>query len=159
MSCQTQIITNETNQRIYNRNIPSSLLPYHLEVRPVNTKYTYFPILEPRNVSIENPSTKIPYQTNLVFFPGNTTAPLSGYSVNDESQLRNQIYPLSKCSQTVYIPSSKSQLYNAFLSNTPSQSHSLLFNKEPISKTICFLPQYDSHSMFYHSTRSNLNSL
>ena len=45
--CSSQI-RKETNSRIYDRNIPSQMLQPYLEVRPVMTKYSYFPIVDPR---------------------------------------------------------------------------------------------------------------
>ena len=38
-------IHTQTNERIYNRNIPSQMLQPYLDVRPVMTKYSYFPIV------------------------------------------------------------------------------------------------------------------
>ena len=35
------IIRSQTNNRIYNRNIPSKLLQPYIDVRPVMTKYSY----------------------------------------------------------------------------------------------------------------------
>jgi hypothetical protein len=39
---------NQTNTRIYDRNIPSQMLQPNIDVRPAMTKYTYLPIVEPR---------------------------------------------------------------------------------------------------------------
>jgi hypothetical protein len=75
------------------------------------------------------------YNSENVFNPG-TSAPYSGYAtnINKESELKNQIYALQSCSQSVYVPSSKSDLYmNYGLSsqNTPQNyPHSLLFKEE-----------------------------
>ena len=41
-------IQNATNQRIYDRNIPSQFLQPYLSVRPVLTKYSIMPIVDPR---------------------------------------------------------------------------------------------------------------
>ena len=41
-------IHNQTNQRIYGRNIPSQMLQPYVDVRPVMTKYSYLPIVDPR---------------------------------------------------------------------------------------------------------------
>ena len=46
-------IHKQTNQRIYSRNIPSQMLQPYIDVRPVMTKYSYFPIVDPRkNISV-----------------------------------------------------------------------------------------------------------
>ena len=38
----------EMNKKIYERNIPSNQLQPYLDVRPVMTKYSYLPIVDPR---------------------------------------------------------------------------------------------------------------
>ena len=75
--CNSQI-QRETNTRIYDRNIPSQMLQPYLDVRPVLTKYSYFPIVDPRkpiNVPMEQMPT---YNVHKTFNPGNTTSPWSG---------------------------------------------------------------------------------
>ena len=127
----------QTNHRIYDRNIPSQPLQPYLDVRPVLTKYSYFPIVDPRkdlNVRLHQMPS---YNQHAVFNPGNTQGPWSGYAtkINTESELRNQIYALQKCSQSVYVPNSTSDLYQ--YSFQPQQvhgnPHSLLFAKEQFS--------------------------
>jgi len=126
-------IHEQTNKRIYDRNIPSQNLQPYLDVRPVTTKYSHFPIVDPRktaNVRLEQMPT---YNVHNVFNPGNTQSPWSGFasSINTESELRNQIYALQKCSQSVYVPNSNSDLYNyKFKTNTTPQQHELLFRDE-----------------------------
>jgi hypothetical protein len=72
------------------------------------------------------------YNVHQVFNPGNTESPWSGFAsnINKESELRNQVYALQKCSQAVYVPNSNSDLY-AYNFQTPSQSnpHQLLFQE------------------------------
>lgn len=102
-----------TNERIYNRNIPSQTLQPYLDVRPVMTKYSIMPIVDPRakiNVPLQQQSV---YSPEKVFNPGNARAPWSGFAsaINTESELRNQVYALQACSQAVYVPSSQSDLY------------------------------------------------
>ena len=153
----------ETNKRIYDRNIPSQFLQPYLDVRPVLTKYSYFPIVDPRkeiNIPLEQMPT---YNVNKVFNPGNTTSPWSGFAanINKESELRNQIYALQKCSQSVYIPNSSSDLFN-YKFNTVKQNnpHELLFKKDS------FLnfnpnpePEIIGSSIFNNSTRSQIKDL
>ena len=123
-------IHKQTNQRIYSRNIPSHMLQPYIDVRPVMTKYSYFPIVDPRkniNASLQQMPT---YNVEQVFNPGNRQAPFSGFAtnVNLESELRNQIYALQKCSQSVYVPSSNSDLYQyKFQTKTHYNPHELLF--------------------------------
>ena len=70
-------IHKQTNNRIYDRNIPSQMLQSYLDVRPVMTKYSYFPIVDPRK-PINVPLTQMPtYNVHQVFNPGNTQSPWS----------------------------------------------------------------------------------
>ena len=129
MSCFSQnqennsAIHNSTNTRIFDRNIPSQMLQPYLSVRPVMTKYSLMPIIDQRapvNVPLLQQPT---YNSSNVFNPGNTTSPWSGFSsaINTESELRNQIFALQKCSQSVYVPKSTSDLYNVNFVSRPSQ--------------------------------------
>jgi hypothetical protein len=125
-------IHNQTNARIYDRNIPSQPLQPYLEVRPVMTKYSYFPVVDPRK-SIRVPMQQMPTYNVQQFNPGNAPGPWSGFAtnVNTESELRNQVYALQKCSQSVYVPQSNSDLYNySFQTVTQPNPHSLLFQTE-----------------------------
>lgn len=126
-------IHKDTNQRIYSRNIPSQMLQPYIDVRPVMTKYSYFPIVDPRkNISV--PLQQMPtYNVHQVFNPGNTQSPYSGFAtnINKESELRNQIYALQKCSQATYVPSSNSDLYSyKFQTKTQPNPHQLLFENQ-----------------------------
>ena len=76
-----------TNRRIYDRNIPSQMLQPYLDVRPVMTKYSYFPIVDPRK-RISVPLQQQPtYNVHNVFNPGNTTSPWSGFASNINTNL------------------------------------------------------------------------
>ena len=166
-NCNQQVnvskIHQETNSRIYDRNIPSQMLQPYLDVRPVMTKYAYFPIVEPRKSNSVPLTVQPTFNPHKIFNPGNTTSPWSGFAsnVNVESELRNQIYALQKCSQSVYVPSSKSDLYNyGFTPNPTPQSHSLLFQNESFSQ---FNPNPDSKKvgtgMFFNSTRVQVRDM
>jgi hypothetical protein len=166
-NCNQQVnvskIHQETNSRIYDRNIPSQMLQPYLDVRPVMTKYTHFPIVEPRKSNSVPLTVQPTFSPHNVFNPGNTTSPWSGFAsnVNVESELRNQIYALQKCSQSVYVPSSKSDLYNYGFTPKPThQSHSLLFQNESFSQ---FNPNPDAKTvgtgMFFNSTRVQVRDM
>jgi len=126
-------IHKQTNTRIYDRNIPSQMLQPYIDVRPVLTKYSYFPIVDPRK-PINVPLQQMPtYNVHNVFNPGNSQSPWSGFAsnINKESELRNQIYALQKCSQAVYVPSSNSDLYTYhFQTQTKHNPHELLFKND-----------------------------
>jgi hypothetical protein len=160
--CNSQI-QKETNTRIYDRNIPSQMLQPYLDVRPVMTKYSYFPIVDPRK-PITVPMEQLPiYNINTTFNPGNATAPWSGFasSINTESELRNQVYALQKCSQAVFVPSSNSDLYNyKFHSQKQASPHDLLFQQDKFSD---FNPNPDKgkvgSGMFYNNTRVQVRDM
>jgi hypothetical protein len=159
-------IHNETNRRIYDRNVPSQMLQQYLDVRPAMTKYSYFPIVDPRkevNVRMNQYPT---FNPHTMFNPGNTQSPWSGFAtnINTESELRNQIYALQKCSQAVYVPTSNSDLYTySFKPNNTTnsfQQHNLLFKEETFDS---FNPNPDSKvigsQMFSNPTRAQSRDL
>jgi hypothetical protein len=159
------IIRSQTNNRIYNRNIPSKLLQPYIDVRPVMTKYSYFPIVDPRK-EIKTRFEQLPtYNSEKIFNPGNTESPWSGFAsgINLESELRNQVFALQKCSQATYVPSSNSDLYKAQINPTiqqQQQPHSLLFQKEYFDT---FNPNPNSKvvgsGIFHNSTRAQVKEL
>lgn len=158
-------IHNETNTRVYDRNIPSQVLQPYLGARPVMTKYSRLPVVDPRK-SVTVPLMQLPdYNSRTVFNPGNTKSPWSGFAsnVNVESDLRNQIYAIQKCSQAAYVPSSNSDLYQYGF--TPQQqqvgaAHSLLFSETHFDN---FNPNPDNKivgsGVFYNSTRTQVKEL
>jgi hypothetical protein len=164
--CSSQI-TNSINTRIYDRNIPSQMLQPYLSVRPVMTKYSIMPIVDPRT-PITAPLTVQPiYNVHDVFNPGNAQAPWSGFAtnINTESELRNQIYALQKCSQAVYVPNSNSDLYNYSFKTNMSEGnnynqHNLLFKQENFDS---FNPNPDPNVvgsyMFSNPTRAQVKDL
>lgn len=156
-------IHRQTNTRIYDRNIPSQMLQPYLDVRPVLTKYSYFPIVDPRK-PINVPLVQMPtYNVHQVFNPGNTQSPWSGFAsnINTESELRNQIYALQKCSQAVYVPSSQSDLYNyKFKTQSKPNPHELLFKNDSFETfNPNPAPNLCGNSLFYNSTRCQIRDM
>ena len=125
--------TDELNNRIYIRNIPSHPLQPKYSQIPISTKYSLMPILDQRmepTVSLNNYPI---YNSENVFNPGNAQAPWSGFSnnINLESNLRNQFFANQRCEQAYYVPSSNSDLYNTIVESGPNiQTHPLLFKRE-----------------------------
>lgn len=156
-------IHKQTNNRIYDRNIPSQMLQPYLDVRPVMTKYSYFPIVDPRK-PINVPLTQMPtYNVHQVFNPGNSQSPWSGFAsnINIESELRSQIYALQKCSQASYVPNSNSDLYTyKFQTTSKSNPHELLFRTDSFDS---FNPNPSpglcGSSMFYNNTRCQVKDI
>ena len=156
-------IHNQTNNRIYDRNIPSQMLQPYIDVRPVMTKYSYFPIVDPRksiNVPLQQMAT---FNVDNVFNPGNSKSPWSGFAsnINKESELRNQIYALQKCSQSVYVPSSSSDLYNyKFQTPTQPNPHELLFRDESFNDfNPNPAPELCGTGIFFNSTRCQVKDM
>jgi hypothetical protein len=103
------------------------------------------------------------YNVNKVFNPGNTHSPWSGFAanINTESDLRNQIYALQKCSQSVYVPSSKSDLYTYnFDTKTQTDPHYLLYQNANFDS---FNPNPDpakiGTNLFLNSTRTQVKDM
>ena len=156
-------IHKQTNNRIYDRNIPSKILQPYIDVRPVMTKYSYFPIVDPRK-QINVPLIQQPtYNVNEVFNPGNTQSPWSGFAtnINIESELRNQIYALQKCSQATYVPQSSSDLYT-YKFQTPAKPnpHELLFRNESFGGfNPNPAPELCGSGIFYNNTRCQVKDM
>jgi len=161
--CASQI-TDSINKRIYDRNIPSALLQPYLSVRPVMTKYSLMPIVDPRK-PIQVPMEQLPtFSPHVTFNPGNTQSPWSGFasSINTESELRNQIYALQNCPQSVYVPNSTSDLYVETRPNNTNlqqpfpnlfkEESFVPFNPNPFSQTV-------GDEMFNNNTRVQIRNL
>lgn len=155
----------ELDNRIYERNIPSSNLQPNFGIRPVSTKYDLLPIFDrykPANVPCP-PKGPI-YNVQQVFNPGNAVAPWEGFAsnVNVESTLRNQFFALTDCPQADYIPSSNSDLYTwRFESKTRNEPnpHTLLFEQTQLSQQ----PEHNTfnlgRAMFNNDTRQQLKDV
>ena len=161
--CESKL-QEEMNDKLYKRNVPSKNLQPYLDVRPVMTKYSYFPIVDPRKKITSEFQVMPTYNVDNVFNPGNTQSPWSGFAsnVNVESELRNQIYALQKCSQAVYVPNSQSDLYDfSFMPSVKvEQSHDLLFKNEKFDNfnPNCFKDDV-GYNMFNNSTRTQIKDL
>ena len=153
-----------TYYRSYIRNVPSQNLQPYLNCRPVSTKYNILPTVDGRK-DIEVPLNQhATYCQESIFNPGTCKGPWSGYAsnINHESELRNQIFALQKSSQSVYIPSSKSNLYNVKWNNKEKQEQPfpylfqtqefVPFNANPNSNSI-------GYALFNNATRQQLKDL
>jgi hypothetical protein len=149
------------NLEISKRNIPSAPIQPYLSFHPVSTKYEILPVFNIRKESGVELEQKCSYNTNLIFNPGNRKPPSWCDYVNTESELRNQIYGLSKGSQRVYVPSSNSDLYfYRFNSgnNNDLQQHPLLFRTEVFES---FNPNKNNlgNQLFNNNTRVQLKQM
>jgi hypothetical protein len=160
--CQNER-TDELNERISSRNIPSQpLQPFYYQT-PVSTKYGYMPILDQRKES-SVPLNNYPiFSPHTTFNPGNNMAPWQGFAnnVNVESTLRNQFFGLQDCQQAYYVPSSTSDLYKVSVpppSQPVNQQFPLLFKREVFDH---FNPNSDNlgNSFFNNSTRTDIKDI
>jgi hypothetical protein len=148
MSVTTQQILKETNERIYQRNLPSTPIQAYLSPRPIGLKQSYFPVSTPP-VSPDGFTIEPIFQPCSMFQPGDGAGPWSGYATNitTEDYLR-----------TPRIPSSQSDLYRVEWESGPTETRAGLgLGKHALLNTGFELPQLPrppvSGSIFNHSTR------
>lgn len=150
--------------RSYQRNIPSQPLQPYLDARPVQTKYSIMPIVDPRK-QINTPLVQCAtFTSETIYNPGNDTGPWSGYAsnINHETELKNQIFALQSCSQATYIPSSNSSLYQVKWKNDnkPSQPFPNLFKNEQFCPTNPNPhPEKIGFALFNNATRQQVKEL
>lgn len=150
--------------RSYERNIPSNTLQPYLDARPVMTKYSILPIVDPRK-QIDTPLIQqATYDPSKMYNPGNDSGPWSGYAsnINHESELRNQLFALQNCTQASYIPSSKSSLYDVHWQNANKQEQPY----PDLFKTEQFCPinpnsnsNHIGYALFNNATRQQTRNL
>jgi hypothetical protein len=150
--------------RTYMRNIPSQPLQPYLDSRPVLTKYSLLPVVDPRKQSTVPLVQQSTYMPETMFNPGNDFGPWSGYAsnVNQESELRNQIFALQSCSKATYVPSSKSSLYDVKWQNGNKEVQPFpdLFKNEsfaPINPNPC--QEKIGFALFNNATRQQVKDL
>lgn len=154
-------INHVTNERIYDRVLPSAPLRPYYQPRAQQTKYTKFethtePVVS--EVPLLVPST---YSPSEVFYPANRSASWDGFAKNIdiESDMRNQFYGMQKCAQAAYVPNSGSDLYTLQSFTLPDhpnvQKHALLFQKP---EHALFNPNTTntSNATFNNSTRHDM---
>ena len=131
--------TQELNDRIYDRVLPSAPLQPYFSPRDTPTRRTLMPIVnmyQPSTVPIMN--VRPPYTQEGVFNPG-MSAPYSGYAlkVDDESRIRSTIMPYQKYNvRSQYVPKSSSDMYvlPAIQTTRPvEQNHPLLFHEHSLA--------------------------
>lgn len=156
-----QVKRDELNERISDRNIPSSVLQPQFSIRPVSTKYSLMPIMDQRMVPEVPINITSTYNVGTVFNPGTRQAPWDGYATNVdvETILRNQVFALQKADKAYYVPSSDSDLYNSVaVGRYEKQTHPELFNSPNLSS---FNPNTLNigKDLFNNSTRQQTKSL
>ena len=156
----------ELNERILGRFYPDMPLQPNINVRPVPTKYSHFPIIDRIPFSNEPILQKPYYSMETNFTPANSRGPIDGYisNVNVESSLRNQYFALQRgAPQFEYIPSSQSDLYKVDIGfSSPSrieeQPYPGLFDnyQSSITTTESKLDKNIGADRFFNNTRIQL---
>ncbi len=113
----------ELSNKMFARNMPSHDIQPMFGIRPVSTKYTVMPVYDQYKPAVEPIHVKPIFQPQSpeIFYPGTRRAPFTGYAskVNVESTLRNQWFAMQRSSQSVYVPSSESDLYKTTVEYKP----------------------------------------
>jgi hypothetical protein len=153
----------DLNNRIQGRQFPDYPLEPNYQFRPVPTKYSRFPIVERRASTQESRLNYPDYNQYGNFNPGSAVAPITGFlrNVDTETILRNQTFSLQNYPQNVYIPTSKSDLYNVTVVSRPTeQPYPLLFEKSDLEKNLH--PNIQSSeigkNIFFNPTRVQLRN-
>uniref|UniRef100_A0A6C0I4Y4 Uncharacterized protein n=1 Tax=viral metagenome TaxID=1070528 RepID=A0A6C0I4Y4_9ZZZZ len=155
----------EINARQQARQFSDSPLEPNFSPRPVPTKFSLFPVVNPRAPATQ-PILPYPiFDPEANFNPG-TKAPSSGYyqNIDIETMLRFQTVALQRgAGQGVYIPSSTSELYNQTVpqqgqNRTDAQPNPHLFERYTLDQT----PNQNvvgssiGSDMFFNHTRTQL---
>ena len=111
----------ELSNRMFARNVPSHDLQPNYDMRPVATKYTVLPVFDQYKPTTEAMRSYPVYSPSNVYNPGTSRPHFNGFAskVNVESTLRNQWFALQNAEQSVYVPSSTSDLYNTAIDYRP----------------------------------------
>ncbi len=148
----------ELNTRIHSRHFSDRSIQPYFTPRPTPTKYSRFPMIERRaatSVSIRREAT---HDVANNFNPSTRPYDFRSYLANyeDEASLRQPINRLQD--DSVYLPSSKSDLYNVTLpvcaTRNEPQTHPLLFERPRIvgRKLDPFVEDYIGKAPFMNQT-------
>ena len=161
---QGSIRTEELNERVSSRNIPSNALQPQFDIRPLSTKYSMMPIFDRRPIPTVSINVLPTYNISNTFNPGNAhAAPWAGFAtnVNDESRLRNQFFALQRgAAQSTYIPSRYSDMYEVSVPSNDNvmQPFPSLFEKEQFDQ-FNPAPKDNGINLFNNFTRYQIKEL
>jgi hypothetical protein len=153
----------ELNDRISSRHFPDMPLQPNYDPRPVPTKYSLFPIVD-RKKPVKEVALPYPSYSTNYFNPGTAKGPTSGFfsNVDTETILRNQTFALQHTDQSVYVPSSSSDLYKVDIVSKPvEQPYPLLFSRFAFDHKVH--PNNESGNIgnetFFNHTRTQLRNM
>lgn len=155
----------ELNDRIASRQFPDQPLQPNFGFRPVQTKYSHFPIID-RRAPVKTSIQRAPeYNTASHFSPATSNGPVTTYlaNVNLESVLQNRHVALQHgAEQGVYVPSSKSDLYGfSAVGRVESlDERALLFERPKGFQTkVSEIASLVGKDSFHNNTRTQLRGL
>ena len=156
---RTHDLSRRMNKRVYS----NEKLPVSFDPRPVATNRVHFPMLDARkksNVALENRGF---FDSQRIFSPGDL-APFNGYmsKVDDESKLRNIIFPMQKGVQSKFIPNSNSDLYNNekyVIGRKEYNPYVGLFKKENFNPVIPCNTSQIGFETFHNHTRQQTKNM
>jgi hypothetical protein len=153
----------EINNRISSRHFSDYPLEPNFSPRPVSTKYNLMPIMAKNS----NPEPKVRIQPQLEhivgmnFNPATRNGPYKTYArnVDTETVLRNQTMAFQKSSQSIYVPSSDSDLYKVTVVSKPvDQPYKHLFDAPSFVQGVHpnLAGKNIGKDRFFNSTRTQL---
>jgi len=167
-SCNTDIV-DEVNERILERNNGYGNSNVLLGQRSQPTKY----VSQLDTIKSKYPTQILNYDINNSFDNGTKINQWTHFAanINNESILKNQVYPLENSPQTNYIPGSNSELYNSTITfnntnntsntnNNPEAMFPTLFNSNIVNQNSIKFKKIDEPSnlgnLFNNHTRQQL---
>lgn len=155
----------EINSRLNNRKQSDVMLEPVFDPRPTGTRGGMMPIISTKKESNESFYGYTNYNPSNNFAPATRTAPFRGFveNINEESELRNQIFALQRSEKGLYVPQSFGDLY---LVNVPEKGltqqeqhhfHPGLFKEEQFTR-VDPGSKYDTKKMFNNDTSQALKN-
>lgn len=154
------------NNRLNERQFPDMPMKPYYDPRPVQTKYSLFPVIN-RVKDIKEPKLfYLDHNVEINFVPSNTKSHCNSYfkNIDNESTLRNQDKILKKHeTRKPYIPQIDSELYNVTVPTIKETNidnehmHPLLFEKNTF--TTKRFPYKIGKQRFNIQTRQQIRNL
>jgi hypothetical protein len=158
----------EINDRITSRQFSDYSLEPNFSPRPVSTKYSLMPIMaqnsNPKPIVRIQP--QLEHNVHLNFNPATRNGPYKTYarSIDTETILRNQSMAYQNSSQSVYVPSSQSDLYKVEIVSRPvDQPYKHLFDlpsfTQGVHPNLLNTGSNIGKDRFFNSTRTQLRQV
>tara|TARA_B100000795_G_C22640306_1_gene376195 strand:- start:157 stop:702 length:546 start_codon:yes stop_codon:yes gene_type:complete len=155
--------TQELSRRINKRRYPDAKMSVNIAPRAVQTQRVHFPMLDSRKVSNVNMENRGVFDNEKIFSPGDS-APFNGFAskIDDESNLKNIIYPIQDGFQSKYIPNMTSDLFmnhRLVAGRNEVNPHTGLFEEhEYFTKPPCYRDQIGTE-IFNNCTKVQIKNI